>query len=404
MKHVGRRSVPPVQTTGRGRRRNRPKRRHTIAKVLASSLIALALVTGVGVTYLYEHLNGNVQFDPIADQLKNRPVDVGPKGALNILVLGSDTRVGKGNALDGEGGGGSDTTILMHLSADRRSAYGVSVPRDLLVDRPDCTAKNGDTIPGADNVMWNAAYNVGGPACTQQQFEQLTGIRVDNYVVVDFSGFKNMVDAVGGVEICVPEEIDDSFTGLKLQPGTQNIKGNEALSYVRLRHGVGDGSDIGRIKRQQAFVAAMAAKVVSGGTLANPAKVVGFLNAATKSLVTDFGNLFDLGKVGNQFNGVGLKRIQFITVPFEYSTEQPGRVVLTATAADLWNKINNDSSLGTFRAGAISADKVPGQSASSSPSASSSASESPSTSSPSESPSPSTGLDPDQLASVGLCG
>jgi LCP family protein required for cell wall assembly len=377
--------------------------RHTVAKVLTSSLLVLGLVTGVGVNWIYQHLNGNLKFSNVDPLLgTDRPVDPGPQGALNVLVMGSDSREGKGNGVDGEGGGGSDTTILMHLSADRKSAYGISIPRDTVVDRPECYTKSGQTVPAADGVLWNAAFNEGGQACTIRQFEQLTDVRIDNYVVVDFNGFKNMVDAVKGVDICVPEEIDDPYTGLHLDRGDQTIKGDQALNYVRLRHGVGDGSDIGRIKRQQAFIAAMVNKVVSGGTLARPDRILGFLNAVTKSLEIDFTSLLDLAKVGNQFNGVGLKRIQFITVPFAYypvDSDNKGRVYWTDDAKNLWSRVAADSSLGAFRDGAINAAKPPQATPTPSP-------DSDPTPTPTESPSasPSTGLDADEAASVGLCG
>ena len=129
--------------------------------------------------------------------------------------------------------------------------------------------------------MWNAAYSYGGPACTIQQFEQTTGVRIDNYVVVDFGSFQDMVDAVDGVEVCVPEDIDSSEYGITIPAGTRTLNGKEALAYVRVRHGVGDGSDIGRIKRQQAFIAALIEKVISGGTLTRFDRLVRFLNAAT---------------------------------------------------------------------------------------------------------------------------
>ncbi len=227
----------------------------------------VGLATGLGVVYIYRHLNDNLDVSDLAEQLKNRPdkkkVDTGPKEPLNILVMGSDTREGEGNNIDGLTGGGerSDTTIMFHLSADRESAYGISIPRDTLVDRPDCYDKNGDAIPGAQDVMWNEAFSVGGPACTIQQFEQLTDIRLDNYVVLDFQGFKDMVDAIDGVEVCIPEDIEDPEHGINIPAGTREIRGKEALNYVRARYTLGDGSDIGRIKRQQAFIAAMANKV-----------------------------------------------------------------------------------------------------------------------------------------------
>ena len=385
-----------------GKRRGRARRAHTVAKVLLATMLTLGMVSGLSVAFLYRHLNGNLNVVNVDDQLYNRPTKVhidAPKQPVNILVMGSDSRDCAGCGIDQEAGGGSDTTILFHLSADRESAYGVSIPRDSLVDRPDCKSSDGDTIPGGTNVMWNAAYSYGGPACTIQQFEQTTGVPIDNYVVVDFGSFQDMVDAVDGVEVCVPEDIDSSEYGITIKKGTRTLNGKEALAYVRVRHGVGDGSDIGRIKRQQAFIGALVAKVISSGTLTRIDRLVPFLNAATKSLTTDIPNIKEMAKVGLQFENIGLKRIRFITVPFVYSTAQPGRVEWTDDADVLWKRIANDQPLGKLRDGSIGANQVPSgtptgsssTSATDSPSDSPSDSESSSTESPSDTESSTTG-------------
>ena len=244
--------------------------------------------------------------------------------------MGSDDRDAPGNNIDNLTGGGkrSDTTILLHLSADRKRAYGVSIPRDSLVDRPDCKDEDLNTIPGASDVMWNEAFSVGGPACTVQQVEKLTGVRIDHFVVVDFAGFRGMVDAIGGVQVCIPEPIVDPAHGINLPAGTRKLKGIQALNYVRERYVVGDGSDIGRMKRQQAFIASMAHQVISANTLANPIRLVQFLEAATQSLTLDKGldNLAKIADLGAQFKDIGLDKIQFITVPWQYAPEDPNRI------------------------------------------------------------------------------
>ncbi len=380
-----------------GKRRGRTRRTHTVAKVLLATLLTLGMVSGLSVAFLYRHLNGNLNVVDVSGQLSDRPEKVhidAPKQPINILVMGSDSRDCSGCKIDGESGGGSDTTILFHLSADRQSAYGVSIPRDSLVDRPDCKTKNGDTIGGASDVMWNAAYSLGGPACTIQQFEQTTGIQIDNYIVVDFGSFQQMVDAVDGVEVCVPEDIDSSEYGITIPAGTRTLNGKEALAYVRVRHGVGDGSDIGRIKRQQAFIGALVAKVLSSGTLTRFDRLVRFLNAATKSLTTDIPNIKDMALVGLQFKHIGLKRIRFITVPFVYSTAQPGRVEWTSDADTLWNRIKYDKPLGKLRDGSIGANQVPSSGTTSDSASSSSTESSSSTSSPSGTSSPSSTSSP----------
>ncbi|MCD4526857.1 LCP family protein [Nocardioides sp. cx-173] len=352
-----------------GRRRGRSPKRHVVARVLITTLVVLGMVTGLSVVFIARHLSDNLTVLDPSDQLSNRPdkVDEGPGEPLNILVMGSDSREGAGNNIDGLTGDGarSDTTILMHLSADREHAYGVSIPRDSLVTRPDCEDEDGNTIPGGENQMWNTAFALGGPACTIQQFEQLTDVRIDHFVVVDFAGFRDMVDAIDGVEVCIPEDIEDPAHGINIPAGTREIRGKEALNYVRARYTLGDGSDIGRIQRQQAFVAAMAKKVVSGGTLARLDRVVAFLDAATKSLIVDPGlkGVFKIGKLGLGFRGIGLDNIKFLTVPWAYDTRAgyEGRVVWRPDAQKVWRKVREDEPLTKrLSRGSINAGNVPG--------------------------------------------
>ena len=204
--------------------------------------------------------------------------------------------------------------------------------------------------------MWNEAFAYGGAACTIRQFESLTDIRINNYIVVDFRGFRNMVDAIDGVEVCVPQDINDQEHGIVIKAGTREISGREALSYVRVRHVEGtDGSDLGRITRQQAFVAAMANKVLSGSVMARPDRLLSFLDAATDSLTTDIANIGRMARIGYEFKDIGLKRIQFITVPWQYAPSDPNRVEWLPEADDLWEKVRNDAPLGKFRDGAITA-------------------------------------------------
>lgn len=332
------------------KRRGKKRMGRRAATAVAAGVVTLSMAVGLGGVFLYRHLNDNLDYQDLSSQLTNRPgkeIDTGPHVPLNILVMGSDTRDGAGNDIDGLTGGGqrSDTTIMFHLSADRKFAYGVSIPRDTLVDRPDCLDKHGDTIPGASDAMWNEAFSVGGPACTIQQFEQLTGVRIDNYVVLDFAGFRSMVDAVNGVEVCIPQDISDPSHGIDIPAGTRQIAGTEALNYVRARYTLGDGSDIGRIKRQQAFVAAMASKVVDAGTLTHFNRLIGFLDAATNSLQTDFKSITDVGKVGLSFRSIGLDNIKFVTVPWQYSPVDPNRVEWLPEADQLWQRVIGDEPL-----------------------------------------------------------
>ena len=272
-----------------------------------------------------------------------------------------------------------------------------------MVDRPDCVSDSGETIPGGTRVLWNDAFSVGGPACTVRQFEDLTGVRLDHFIKVDFEGFKGMVDAIGGVEVCIPTTIDDRKHGIFLEAGTRKIQGQEALNYVRERYAVSGGSDVGRMKRQQAFIASMAHQVIAADTLARPDRLLGFLEAATKSLYLDEG-LKSLGKIaslGYEFRGIGLDNIQFVTIPNEVDPLNPNHLVWTPAAKKVWRAIMRDEPL-TSRlvSDVISAGNVPGgtTSKSSSPSGSGSAS-------PSGEPttSPSDEADAQALTNAGLC-
>lgn len=335
-------------------RTTRPTRRR-VASVLG--LVALGLVVALVATVavVVERLEGNLDVVDVEDSLSDRPADdPGPAGAsgssgsewegpIDVLVMGSDSRDGAGNDIDGLTGSGarSDTTVLLHVSADRQRAQAVSIPRDSVVDRPACD--RGD-VPAETGVMWNAAFAVGGPACTIQQVEQLTGVRVDHFVVVDFAGFRGMVDAVGGVEVCIPEDVDDREHGIVLEAGDRTLGGREALAYVRQRYAVGDGSDLGRIRRQQEFAASLTSEVLSGGLLRRPDRLVSFADAATRALTVDPGlsSVGDVVGLARELRGIPPEDVTFLTVPWRVSPEDPNRVEWTADADRLWRALRRD--------------------------------------------------------------
>lgn len=335
-------------------------------------VLAVTLGMGLFVAYAFRTLNDDLNVFDVSDQLTNRPEKPDlekAKEPLNVLIMGSDSRKGETGEDIFDGGGLSDTTILLHLSADRQQAYGVSLPRDAMVQRPECTTKGGEVIPGGF-AMWNAAFSLGGPACTIQQTEQLTGIRIDHYVVLDFNGFKDMVDAIDGVEICVPETVDDPIGHIHLEAGTRTVQGKEALDYVRIRHNISSNGDIGRMKRQQAFIASMANKVMSSDVLARPDRLLGFLRAAAKSLIVDsgLGSPVKIANLAREFSDTGLDEIKFITVPWDWYEPDPNRLVWAAEANQLWTKMKYDEPLGhRLSTEAISAAQRPGSTAAPTP-------------------------------------
>ncbi len=297
---------------------------------IASSLVLVATGAAAAGAVLYNRLDSNINTLDTTDQLGTRPVkEVSPTEPINILVMGSDSRTGKGNnkkygnsANAGIEGQRSDTTLLFHISGDRTRALGMSIPRDSLVTLPTC--KNSQGVPqGGYTGRFNEAFDIGGPGCTIKAVEQLTGIYVDHFVVVDFNGFKKMVDAVGGVEVCLREPVNDYHSRLNLPAGKQTISGEDALAFVRARETLGDGSDIQRIQRQQDFISSMIRKVTSAGVLTNPIKLFNLLDAGTKSLTTDqnLSSLKSIQQIAESMVDIRPSDVTFVTVPFTYNSD-----------------------------------------------------------------------------------
>ena len=261
-------------------------------------------------------------------------------------MIGSDTRSGDNAFIGGpEDAGRSDTTMLLHVSADRSSALAVSIPRDSMVDMPSCKTLTGATS-SAGLRQFNEAYTIGGASCVRRTVEQLTDIRIDHFVVVDFSGFRDMVNALNGVKVYLPEAVNDSEHGITLPAGCNTLDGKESLDYVRVRH-IGNGSDPERLARQQAFLSSVMQKVTSKGTLTNPAKLYSFLNAATKAMSTDKG-LNTVGKLAGlatDMREVGLDQIRFMTIPVEAYPPDPNRLQWAPSADVVWKAIRTDKPL-----------------------------------------------------------
>jgi len=315
--------------------------------VILAVLVATASTTAF---VAYYRLNGNITAQDLDKVLgDDRPAKVAEKAedreAENILLMGSDKRKGE-NAVNVEGER-SDTTILLHLAADRESAVMVSIPRDSVVDIPECMREDGSTLPARSAQMFNSAFSEGGAACTIRTVEKLTDIRIDHHVVIDFTGFKDMVNALNGVPVCVPTDVTDSKSHLDLKAGTHTVKGQQALAYVRTRHALGNGSDLSRIDRQQAFLGSMVSKVRSTGLLLRPDRLYNFLAAATNSLTTDPGlaSLNKLRKLAQDVKGIDTKDVTFVTVPNEPYVNDPNRVQFKPSANALWNSLRFDQPL-----------------------------------------------------------
>ncbi len=303
---------------------NKLQRRHRLPWLLAVVTAIILVVTATA----YAKLSGNIRRVEVTqeDLGKVRPAKAS-SSVLNILVVGSDQRDGDNAEQANFAGQRTDIIMLVHLSFTRGDVSVINFPRDSLVQLPGCRSREG--LPGQKRRlgMINSSFSFGGIACTWKTIESLTGIHIDHFIKFDFTGFKGMVDAMGGVNLCIPEPIRDTYVQLYLPAGLQTLRGEQALAYVRARHGLGDGSDIGRIVRQQEFFAAMVKKAMSGQTMFNPVRLYLFLDAATKSITADPDLTPSvLMNVALTVRGLSSDKIHFVTTPWRYSSTYPGRV------------------------------------------------------------------------------
>ncbi|WP_329410604.1 LCP family protein [Streptomyces sp. NBC_00704] len=360
MTHSARRGGGPLgpgagaSADGRGLAR---RRRRRWARYGAGAVAVIVLGAGVAGWAVYAKLDGNITPDEaaaaeLARYAKERPTSL-VKGAQNVLLIGSDSRSGDGNDEYGRDSGTerSDTTILLHLAAGRRSATAVSLPRDLMVDVPGCRRPDGSRTEPTF-AMFNYAFQAGGSACTIRTVEKLTGIRIDHHVVVDFGGFKDMVDAVDGVEVCLSEPISDKAARLRLPAGRVTLDGEQALGYVRARKSLGNGSDTGRMDRQQRFLGALVNKVQSNDVLLNPVKLYPVLDAATSSLTTDpdLASLRGLYELVRGLRDIPTEHVQFLTVPRESYVYNANRDQLVEPEAEkLFARLRTDRPVAVSR-------------------------------------------------------
>ncbi|MBO0925281.1 LCP family protein [Cellulomonas sp. zg-ZUI199] len=280
------------------------------------------------------------------------PADAAAGRAVNVLVLGSDQRDGANEAIGGaEEGMRSDTTIVVHISADRSRIEMVSIPRDSLVDIPECALTNGSTTKPQRNAMFNSAFALGwdrggdidsAAACTVSTVQANTGLTIDHVVIVDFAGFQNMINAIGGVDMCIPQDVKDKYTGLDLTAGVHRLDGVVALQYARARHGTGfDGSDTARAGRQQVLIASVANEVLSKNVLTDAGQLAQFLSAATQSVTTNL-SLGDLTGLAFSLRSIDRESIKLMTVPWAPARSDRNRVEWTAEADAIWANMAAD--------------------------------------------------------------
>ncbi|MFF9240405.1 LCP family protein [Streptomyces sp. NPDC014801] len=337
--------APARRRDGRGGRGGRRVGR----KILLGLAVVVVAAAGTGY-WLYSDLDGNIKDVDIDRAIgDDRPVKA-PTSGQNILILGSDSRAGANAALDDDkvAGARSDTVLVMHIPEGRTRAVAVSIPRDTLVTRPECAKADGSTVAPAKRVMFNSIYSQVGPACVVKTVEKMSGVRMDHYVEVDFAGFKGLVDAIGGVTVTVDQDIHDKSSGLNLSAGTHRLDGTQALQFVRTRHGVGDGSDLGRIGLQQQFLMALLTEIKQQDLLGSPTKTYKIADKLTAALTTDsdLASLTKLAEFGRSLNGVNPSTMETIMLPVAYDKVDPNRVVAAEPqASTLWKAVRDDAEI-----------------------------------------------------------
>ncbi|MFG2291054.1 LCP family protein [Streptomyces sp. NPDC048595] len=341
-----------------GRRKRKPKASgKKKALYWTSGVLGFVLVAvGGGAFFLYQQLNGNISKVDVG--VENDAVSDGP---VNLLIIGTDARSGKGNSGYGDAGsvGHADTTILMHISKDRSNATALSIPRDLITDIPNCTTRPEDgpkkDIPGEHGVRFNTSLGQEGrdPGCTWRTVEKLTGLKIDHFMMADFNAVKELTDAVDGVEVCAAKDIDDPKSHLRLKAGRHVVKGEQALAFVRTRHAIGYGSDLDRIKMQQQFLSSLIRKLKSDA-FSSPGKLYDVSQAATKALTVDtgIGTANKLLDFGTDLKKVDIDKVTFATVPVLDNPNDPATVILDQAKADpLFAMVRADHTLAKHKKG-----------------------------------------------------
>ncbi|MGW6304268.1 LCP family protein [Streptomyces niveus] len=356
----------------RGARKGRPRRSGTRARsrrgkrrilLWVSSALALLLLGTAGAGYLYfRHLDSNLKKEDLTlgdKPMADHKVNSAGQTPLNILLIGSDARDSKANQdLGGakETFGGlplADVQMLLHVSADRSNMSVVSMPRDTMLKMPKCTnAETGQVYPAStDNVQTNESLGRGGPGCTVATWYELTGIPIDHFMMIDFAGVVSMADAIGGVPVCVTENIhsrnaEGKGSGLKLKKGESVIQGEQALQWLRTRYGFEDGSDLARTHAQHMYMNSMVRELRKGAKLTDPGKLMSLAEAATDALTVDKGidGVNKLYGLAEELKKVPTNRITMATMPNVYGTgAQSGRVFPKPGDADqLFTMVRDD--------------------------------------------------------------
>jgi LCP family protein required for cell wall assembly len=335
-----------------------PGNRHS-RRLLLTGWVSIAL-TGVlvmGTLYAYAQYRGLLDgIDHIAvTDLGKRPPHY--NNALNLLLIGSDSRSGKNGKIgghDGISGQRSDTVMIVHISPGRKRIYVLSFPRDSVVPIYQCDKEPGfagQVAQAAGNIeQLNSTFAYGGPGCLWKTLEQTTGIRIDDFIELNFTGFISVINALGGVEVCLPTPIEPSaYDHLKLSAGHHFLFGYKALEFWRLREDFGLGSDLQRIQRDQLLMVALVQRILKTGVLHSPSRTYSIVSAIVHAhaLTTDNGlTPQKLLGIGESMSGISRKSVQFIEVPVVEYQPEPNWVQFDPTQAPkLFSAVAHDDKL-----------------------------------------------------------
>lgn len=342
--------------------------RHGLRTTLVSFVLAAFVFVGTAAAAVWVDLNHTIEsnsLDVVAqdgeDDTENELIDPNAGQTIEFLVLGQDTREGEGNSSIGGSDSSltslhnADTTMVVQIAADRSYINLISIPRDSMVSVPACTTSNG-TIPAQSYVQFNSifanAYSVGGDlasaaTCTMSAVNSLTGLELENFIVVDFEGLSEMIDALGGVDLCIPQDVDDSNTGLVLSKGMQHLDGTQATQYARVRYSLGDGSDIMRTTRQQYLIKSLFAQILSKNLLTDTTELYQMARAALDALNISSGmaDAATLAGLAMSLSGMDYDNLYAQTIPVTTDPYDSNRVVWASTADDVWSRLRNDQPL-----------------------------------------------------------
>jgi LCP family protein required for cell wall assembly len=339
------------------------RERHPVMSFLAMALVALGVVgasaVGLVAFNVWDAANSLTANAVVLGEDEELPPSLGAiEGGVNLLLVGTDSCEGANAALSGAcqagdtAGERNDVTMLVHISDEPRRVTVVSFPRDMVVPIPSCPSEDGGSYSAMSAQMLNASYQYGGLACTALTVQELIGDKIDFAAAIRWTGVINMSDAIGGVDVCVAGDVSDSHTGLSLTAGTHTLEGVKALQFLRMRHGIGDGSDLGRISNQQQFMSSLVRKLQSDSVLANPGVLFNLASTAIdqvqqKQLVLSqsLANPTLMVQIAMAVKDVPYEDIVFVQYPTEYTSDWARVQPVTDAAEVLFTALRENKPL-----------------------------------------------------------